>query len=71
MKDHESVLIEKKRDELVKERWSLLSELFKRAPLKEKVHTYVFSITFVSAILFGVWLVGYIVYALVFKRSQI
>ncbi len=70
MNDHETVIVEKKREELIKEHRGLEEKLFKRMPLRDKIHSYVFAITFVGAILFGIWLVGYIVYALIFKSPR-
>jgi len=67
MNDHETVIVERKREDLLKERKEIEEELFKRMPPREKVYSYVFAITFVGAILFGIWLVGYIGYALIFK----
>ncbi len=71
MNDHETVIVEKKREELIKEcRGFDGEELFRRMPLRDKIHSYFFAITFVCLILFGVWLVGYIAYALVFKSLR-
>ena len=69
MNDHETAIVEWKRGDLLKERRELEEALFKRLPLKEKFHSYIFAITIISGALFGIWLVGYIAYALIFKRS--
>ena len=68
MNDHETAIVECKREELLREHEELEKKLFKQLPLKEKVHLRVFEVTFICLILFGVWLAGYIVYALIFKR---
>lgn len=67
MKDHETVITEKLRSELIEENKRLEGELFKKMPLKHKIHTYFFAIVFVGGIFYGIWLVGYIVYKLVFR----
>lgn len=69
MKDYESVLVENKKGELLSEHKRLEEELFKRMPFREKIHAYIFAIAYVGAIFFGIWFVGYITYALIFKRS--
>ncbi|GEM_PF-7004627 len=69
MNDHETAIVEGKREDLLKEHRTLEEALFKRLPLKEKFHSYVFAITTISGVLFGIWLVGYVAYALIFKRS--
>ena len=71
MNDHETAIVECKREELLKEHKELEEKLFKRLPLKEKVHSYVFAITLVCGGLFSIWLVGYIIYSLVFKSPKI
>ena len=67
MNDHETAIIESKREDLLKERKEIEEEFFKRMPLREKVYSYVFGITFVGMILFGVWFVGRTAYVLIFK----
>lgn len=71
MNDHETALVERKREDLIKENRGLEEELFRRMPLRAKVHSYVFAVTYVSAILFGIGLVGYIVYVLIFKSPLV
>ena len=70
MNDHETAIVEEKRNDLLKEHRELEEKLFKRMPLREKVHSYVFAITFACAILLGIGFVGYIVYALIFKSPR-
>lgn len=69
MNDHETAIVEEKRNALLKEHKELEEVLFKRMPFKEKFHSYVFAVTLVCGAVFGLWLVGYIVYALIIKKS--
>jgi hypothetical protein len=67
MNDHETILVERKRDDLYKERRELEEELFKRMPIRDKVHSFIFSITLMCSVILGLWLVAYIGYKLIFK----
>lgn len=69
MIDHETALTERLRGELIEEHQRLEEELFKRTPLKEKIHAYIFAMAYVGAILFSLCLVGYIVYILITRSA--
>ena len=69
MKDHETLLRDRLKEKLLGENLALREELFKRLPLREKIYAYGFAITCVGGILFTLWLVGYIIYVLVTKRT--
>jgi len=63
MRDHEDEI----RERIIKEHGELQEELFRRKPLIYKIHAYIYSIAFVGFIFFGLWMVGYMIYVLIFK----
>jgi 2-phosphoglycerate kinase len=70
MKNHETVVVDNLRSVLLKENKELQEELFKRMPLWNKIHSYIFAIVMVGGIFYGIWLVGHMVYALIFKSFR-
>lgn len=69
MIDHEIALAEKLRGKLIGEHKRLEEELFRRMPLKERIHAYIFAMAYVGTILFGLWLLGYIIYVFLTRRA--
>ncbi len=59
MKDYESTIKERLRDQLIQENKKLAEERFNRKPLRERVLNYAFGITFVLS---GLFIAGYIAY---------